>query len=145
MKSPHENYLRMPCWQLSPFAHTSQLINLIEAISEGLFYQGSSSQCVFISSCDLFWSHQHCGITAECGVDKSITAQRMFTHFANLCPCAKRQVWHLRTCGTNSYDRQAQDHAEVRLEKTMFTHSNYSWPNFFSVSRFCSEFEGSSV
>ena len=42
------------CWQLPWFAHASQLIYLIEAKSEGLFYQELRSQCVFVSNCDWF-------------------------------------------------------------------------------------------
>jgi len=87
------------CWQLSQFAHTSQLINLIEAKSEGLFYQVLSSQCVFISSCDLFWSHQHCGITAECGVDKSVNNSTAhvcaFCKTKSLCKNAKCDAYAL--------------------------------------------------
>jgi len=59
---------------------------------KGLIYQGLSSQCVFVSSWDLFWSHQTVELLPSVmWPSQSTPAHCMFAHFARPSPCAKTQ------------------------------------------------------
>ena len=141
----HEIFCVRHCWQLLWFAHALQLINLIEVKSESLFYQGLRSQCDFISSCDLFWSHQTVELlTSVVWTSQSTPAQRMFAHFVRLSPGAKLQSVTL----TDFLEAQTVTVGKQRISpnsdffKIIFTHSDYSRPNSF---RLCRPGSGSSV
>jgi len=133
------------CWQLLWFAYAPQLINLIEAKSEGLFYQGLEVTMRFYFKLWLVLVTSDCGITAECGVDKSVDTSAAhvcaFCETKSLCKTQSVTLTYF-FCGTNSYNRQAEDQPEVGCFKNIFTHSDYFGPNSF---RLCRPGSGSSV
>jgi len=57
-----------------------------------------------------------CGITAECGVDKSVDTSAAhicaFCHTMSLCKNAKRDAY-TPFCGTNSHNWRAEDQSGV--------------------------------
>jgi len=99
-----------------------------------------------------------CGITAECGVNKSVnTSAANFYAFCETSLVQKREVRRLRTycgtnshnslvqkrevrrlrtyCGTNSHNRRAEDQPEVSFFQNNFFNSGYSRPNSFRLPR----------
>jgi len=86
----------------------------------------------------------HTVFTAECGVYKSVNTSAAhvcaFCETKSLCKNAKCDAYAL-FCGTNSYNRQAEDQPEVGFKKIIFTQFDYSRPNSF---RLCRPVSGSS-
>ena len=89
------------CWQLPWFAHASQLINVIEigrrGEIRGLFYQGLTVTMRFYFKLWLVLVTSDCGITAECGVDKSVNTSACLRILRDKVLVQKRKVWRLRS------------------------------------------------
>jgi len=126
-KTPMKIFCVRHCWQFPSFAHASQLINLIEigrcGDIRGSVLPGFRVTMRFYFKLWLVLVTSDCGITAECGVDKSVNTST--AHFCAICETkslyknAKCDAYAL-VCGTNSQNWQAEDQPEVGFFKNNF-------------------------
>jgi len=107
-------------WQLPWFAHAAIPINLIEIGRPGEIRRsvppGIEVTMRYYFMLGLVLVTSDCGITAECGLNKSVNTSAAhicaFCETKSLCKNAKCDAYRL-FCGTNSLNQQAEDQPEV--------------------------------